>query len=198
MNRCFAALAVVPQMAAGQAALAAAADGHQAPSLFAGDLAMSLWTLLIFFLVVFVLGRFAWKPLLAVLQRREEFIRESLESAKRDREAAEARLLEYEQRLQKAREEASALVEEGRRDAEMVKRRIEEEARKSGEAMIERAKREIGIARDTALKQLYEESAQLATTLAGSMLQRQLTVDDHGRMVQEALGELHRTPGNEN
>jgi len=177
-----------------QAAEEHGAAGHEevSPNLFGGDLGNAIWTLLIFFLLLVVLGKFAWKPLLSALQNREKFIRESLEIAKRDREQAEARLKEYEQRLMKAHEEASAIVDEGRRDAEVVKRRIEEEARQSSEAVLERAKREIGLARDTAVKELYEQSAQLAMEMAGSVLKRQLAPEDHQRLVQDALTELRQ------
>ena len=82
------------------------------------------------------------------------------------------------------------MVEEGRRDAEVVRRKIEEDARSSAEAIAERAKREIGIARDTALRELHEQSAQLAMTMAGSVLKRQLSPEDHHRLVQDALAEL--------
>ncbi|HOJ54713.1 MAG TPA: F0F1 ATP synthase subunit B, partial [Phycisphaerae bacterium] len=133
---------------------------------------------------------FAWNPLLKALQNREKYIRESLESARRDREESERRLREYEARIAKAHEEAMAIVEEGRRDAESVKRRIEEEARKSADALIERARREIGIARDSALKDLYEQSAHLAVNLAGSVLRRELSPDDQQRLIGDALTEL--------
>jgi F-type H+-transporting ATPase subunit b len=164
--------------------------GESEPSLFGGDFVISICTLIIFGLVVLLLARFAWGPLLSGLQKREKFIRESLESARRDREEAEARLREYEERLQKARDEATALVEEGRRDADVVKRRIEEEARASADATIERAKREIGVARDTALRDLYQQSADLAMHMAGTVLKRQLSPEDHQRLVDDALADL--------
>ncbi len=183
-------LALPLHLLAANLALAQEHAEHETPSLFGGDLGNAVWTLIIFFLVLAVLSKFAWGPLLAALQKREKFIQESLAAAKRSREEAEARLREYEERLLKAREEASRIVEEGRRDAEVVKRRIEEEARKAAEASLERAKREIGIARDTALKELYVEAAELVTNLAGTVLRRQLTPGDHQRLVQEALAEL--------
>ena len=122
------------------------------PSLFAGDLGNSLWTLLIFVLVLVILGKFAWGPILKTLQARESFIHEALAKAKADRDEAEARLKEYEERLATARAEATAIVEEGRRDAEVVKRKIEEDAKHEADKMIERAKREIQLATDAATK----------------------------------------------
>jgi F-type H+-transporting ATPase subunit b len=168
-------------------ALAAEKAGEEAPSLLAGDLGNSFWTLVIFVVVLIVLGKFAWGPILSGLQTRENFIREALESAKRDREAAEARLKEYEQKLAASRAEATAIVDEGRRDAEVVKRRIEAAAKEEADKTIERAKREIQIATDTATKELYTLSAKLATQLAAQVIGRELSPQDHQRLISQAI-----------
>ncbi len=110
--------ALVGLLATPLVASEAAAAGGGGP--FSGDVGTALWTLVIFALVVLVLGKYAWSPLLSGLQARERFIGEALESAGRDREAAEARLKEYEQKLAKARDEATAIVDEARRDAEVA------------------------------------------------------------------------------
>jgi F-type H+-transporting ATPase subunit b len=156
-------------------------------NLFAGDVGNAIWTLVIFGLVVFVLGKFAWGPILNTLQTRESYIREALEKAKHDRESAEARLKEYEAKLAASRAEATAIVEEGRRDADVVKRRIEATAKEEADKMIERAKREIHIATDTATKELYTLSAKLATQLAAQVIGRELTPQDHARLISEAI-----------
>ena len=80
----------------------------------------------------------------------------------------------------------------------MSRRRIEEEARRSGEAMLDQAKREIGSARDTALKAVYDESAELAASLAGAVLKRQLSPEEHQRLMLDALRELGQRPGMSN
>lgn len=170
-------------------ALAAEAEHAEAgsPNLFAGDVGNAIWTLVIFLLVVFVLGKFAWGPILNTLQTRENFIREALEKAKRDREEAEARLRQYEEKLASARAEASAIVDEGRRDAEVVKRRVEADAKAEADKTIERAKREIQIATDTATKELYTLSAKLATQMAAKVVGRELSAQDHERLISEAI-----------
>src|SRR5437763_12037120 len=131
-------------------ALAAEGAGEASPSLFAGDLGNSVWTVLIFVLVLVVLGKYAWGPILSTLQTRESFIHEALAKAKADRDEAEARLKQYEERLANARAEATAIVEEGRRDADAVKRRIEATAKAEADKMVDRAKREIHVATVTA------------------------------------------------
>lgn len=173
-------------------AAAEAEDGGGGNNIFAGDLGNVFWTLLIFGLVIFVLGKFAWGPILANLQSREEFIHDSLEQAKRDRDAAATQLAEYKEQLADARAEATAIVEEGRRDAEVVRHRIEEEARAEAEKMLERAKREIDIAGATAVKQLYEVSGRLATELAGRIVGRELSTEDHERLIRDSIHELEQ------
>lgn len=176
-----AALAVAP---------AFAAEGAEPGGVFAGNVGNALWTLVIFGLVVFVLGKFAWKPILQGLQQREQFIRASLEQAKRDRDEAEARLREYTDRLTAARGEATAIVDEARNDAEVVRRRIEDEARAEAALIVERARREVGIAAETAKKELYETSARLATELAGQLIGREVNAADHERLIREAIDRI--------
>ena len=106
------------------AAPALASEGGEQPNLFTGDLGNVIWSLATFLVVLGVLGRFAWKPILGALQKREDFIRDSLAHAKRDREESERKLKEYTDKLVTARSEATAIVEEGRRDAEALKRRF--------------------------------------------------------------------------
>ncbi len=177
-------------LAAGLLAAPIAASEGASGGPFEGDVGNALWTLIIFGLVVFVLGKFAWKPILNGLAAREAFIRTSLEQAKKDRDEAEARHREYAEKLLGARQEATAIIEEARRDAEVVRRRIDEEARAEAAAAIERAKREIAIAQETAVKDLYAEAAKLSTQIAGRVLAREINPQDHERLIRESIAEL--------
>ncbi|NLX20168.1 MAG: F0F1 ATP synthase subunit B [Phycisphaerae bacterium] len=158
------------------------------------DLWQAGYTIAVFVVLLLILSRLAFRPIIEGIHKRERFIRNSFEAAQRDRKEAEARLKEYEGRLLAAHDEASKIVEESRRDAEVMRRRIEEEARRNSEYLIDRAKREIGIARDTALKVLYDHSADLAVSLAMSALKRQLSPEDHQRLMLDALRELGDQP----
>ncbi len=184
-------ISLVSLALAAPAFAAEAEHGGSANNPFAGDFGNALWTLVIFGLVLVVLGKFAWGPILNTLQARETFIREALETAKRDRDESELRRKEYEDRLAQARAEATAIVDEGRRDAVAVKQRIEEDAKHESDKMIERAKREIQIATETATKELYQLSTRLATDMAGKVIGRELTAQDHDRLIAEALDGLN-------
>jgi F-type H+-transporting ATPase subunit b len=177
---------------------AVAAEEASSPGLFTGDVGNIIWTLLTFLAVVFVLGKFAWRPILRGLQSREEFIRRSLEDADQANRQARTLLSEYEQKLQEARREASGIIEEGRRDAEIVRKNIHEETRKEADAMIARAKREIGLARDAALRDLYTRSADLATDLAGQILGREVKPADHLRLIEDSIAALTVRDASEN
>jgi len=171
-------------------ASAAGAAEEGKGNLFAGDIGNVVWTVVIFVLVIVVLGKFAWGPLLNALQQREEFIRRSLKEAKDDREAAETRLREYEEKLSKGQAEAAEIVDQGRRQSEKTKQRIEEQTREESDKMIERAKREIDLAKQTAIKDLYATSAELATEIASRILQREISAQDHERLISESIEEL--------
>lgn len=172
------------------AAAVPAESPEAANNVFAGDIGNALWTVVIFVLVLVVLGKYAWGPLLKGLQARETYIRESLQTARRDREEAEARLSEYHEKLAAARSEATAIIEEGRRDAEVVKRKIEEQAKQESDKMIERARREIDTATAEATRQLYTLSAHLATELAARIIGRELDPKDHERLIAESIADI--------
>ena len=182
---------IVCGVALGMLALSSLGSASEGESnLFAGDIGNAVWTLVIFVLVIVVLGKFAWTPLLEALQKREDFIRDSLEVAKEDRLAAEAQLKEYEKKLATAQGEATEIIEEAKRNAETLRARLEDKARQESENMLDRARREIDIAKQSAVKELYSTSAQLATDIAGRVLQRELTAADHERLIEESIGEL--------
>lgn len=164
-------------------------------NIFAGDIGNVVWTLLTLGLVFIILAKYAWNPFLEVLQKREDFIHDALAKAKGDREAAEARLKEYEERLTGARAEASAIVDEGRRDAVAVREREEAKAKDEAEKMLVRAKREIDIAKDTAIKDLYALTGKLATDIASKIVERELTPKDHEKLIHEALDQLLQGAG---
>ncbi len=164
--------------------------GGEQSTLFTGDLGNIIWSLITFFVVLAVLGKFAWGPILSALQKREEFIRDSLAQAKRDREDAERQLKEYTEKLVAARAEATAIVDEGRRDAEVLKRKIEDDAKVEAQASLDRAKREIALATDTAVKELYTISAKLATEVAGKIIRKELNAGEHERLISESIDEL--------
>jgi hypothetical protein len=97
-------------------AAGAHAEEHKS-SIFDGGIGNSIVTLAIFGIVLYVLGKYAWPPLIKVLNDREYAIRTSLENAAKERKEAEKLLAQYKEQIDKARVEATAIVDEGRRGA---------------------------------------------------------------------------------
>ena len=172
------------------APLAASEAGGGGTSPFEGNVGNAIWTLVVFAVVVFVLGKFAWGPILNGLSEREKFIRSSLEEARHDRKEAAAKLEEYTAKINAARSEATSIVEEARRDADEVKRRIHDEANDEAGKILERARREIGLAKEGAIKELYEVSAKVTTEIVSRILQREIKPADHERLIRDSLTRL--------
>ena len=176
--------------------LPAAAQEHEAVALspFAGNLGNAIWTLVIFVIVVIVLGKFAWGPVLGLLQQREEFIHKSLSDAKHDRDEAEARLKEYAAKLQSAQAEAAS---DSRRSAPG---RRAASARSSAAAQKPRPRHSsptpsgrFNSKRSRALQQIRHEAVDLSVAIASKLLQRNISKEDNDRLIDEALRQIDGT-----
>jgi F-type H+-transporting ATPase subunit b len=167
-----------------------AAEEAPALSPFAGDLGNAIWTLAIFLIVVMVLGKFAWGPVLGLLKQREEFIHRSLAEAKRDRDAADASLKEYAAKLREAHAEAATILEETRRDAERLREEIRQRARAEADKMVANAERQIQLETSRAVDQIRHEAVDLSVMIATKILQRDVSKADNDRLVDEAVKQL--------
>ena len=150
------------------------------------------WTWITFGVVLAVLWRFAWGPILGSLQKREEGIRRAIADAETARRDAERVREELEDRLEKARAEAEAIIREGREDALRVKERYERDQRAEGEAFKQRALNEIELAKGKALEEIRQEARALAIQIARKVLEREVKAADHEALVEEALAGYDR------
>jgi F-type H+-transporting ATPase subunit b len=174
------------------AAGAHAGGDHTGPPLsFKADLA--LWSAVTFLLFIFVLGRFAWRPLISGLNQRESKIREDIFQAEENRLKAEEMLAEHGRKMAKVHEEIRDIIAEARRDAEHVKQEILMEAQKEANASKERAIHEIGRARDGALKDLFDVMATEVARATEHVLGRSLNEADQDRLIDEALADFPRS-----
>jgi F-type H+-transporting ATPase subunit b len=168
-----------------------AADAHDAahekPELIAPNVAVAVATIVVFFLLLLVLKKTAWKPILSGLKAREDAIRAQIEGAERANAEAKALLEEHQRRMAASNEEARHIVEEGRKDAESLRARIQADATVEAAKERERALREIDIAKHGAMKELYDQVASLATDVAGRILGQRLDPAGHRKLVDEAV-----------
>jgi F-type H+-transporting ATPase subunit b len=182
--------AAEPPHAAGPAAERQEKHEEGVPLNFQRDLA--LWSLVVFVIFVALLGRFAWRPLITALDKREARIRDDIAAAEAARVKAEEMLAEHAKTLAKVQDEVRALLAEGRRDAEHAKQEIVSEAQKEAENAKQRALHEIGRARDAALKDLFDVMASQVAQATEHVLGRSVTGADQDRLIDEALAQFPR------
>ena len=170
-------------------------SGHEGehgekPALLEWDFGSAIWSIIVFVIVLVILRMTAWKPILTALQKREQFITGSLAEARHDRDEAKRMMAEHARKMEQAQGEASAIIEEGRRDAEVLRRKLHEETNKEVQEMLARAQRDIKTAQEAAIAEIYGRTLDLATTVAGKIVRKQLTPTDHRALLDESIAEL--------
>jgi F-type H+-transporting ATPase subunit b len=186
------AMAVALALLVAVAAPAWAADEHaehaeSSGGLLSPDLAVAGATIVVFLLLLVVLSKTAWKPILKGLKAREDGIRSQIEGAEKANAEAKRLLEEHARRMTAATDEARSIVEEGRKDAESLRARIEAEATAEAGRQRDRALKDIDLAKQGAVKELYDQVAVLATDVASRILQQRLDPQAHRRLVDEAV-----------
>lgn len=158
--------------------------------LFKGESALIIWTIISFGVLLLLLSKFALRPLLDLMEKREKRIRESLETAEHTRMEAERLLKEHEERLAKAREESQRIIAQGKKLGENMKQEIVEKAKEEASIMIEKAQLAIDKQRDEALSELQKKVASLSVDIASRIIDRSLSSEDHQKLVDEYLSKV--------
>ena len=146
-----------------------------------------IWTIITFILLLVVLRKVAWKPLLTALEQREDTIRNSLEETQRAHREAAQLLAENQQILADATRESARMIEQGRVEAERLRTSIAEQARAEARRLVDEARREIGREKLLAMQELKATAADLALAAAGRLLSTTVTDEDHRRLVTEFI-----------
>ena len=155
-----------------------------------------LWTIISFLVLLFILRKWAWKPIINALEKREQTIKGDLDGAREEREKAEQLRKEYEDNLAGARKDASQIVQEARRAAEEVKDSTLRETKDSARILIDKAKQEIEAEKNRVSQELKAEVAALTTESVRQILQHGLTPEDQERIISAGLKELGKVSGN--
>jgi F-type H+-transporting ATPase subunit b len=185
-------VAVVLLLAGPGAALAQEGhDGHaEGPGFLQFDL--GLWSIIVFVLLLLLLRRFAWGPMLQGLQRREHAIHSAVEDAERAREDARKLREQFEGEMSRAHDKVREMFDQARKDGDRAREQLVADARREIQSDRERLNREVEAARDQALQQIMTHTADLAALVSSKAIGRQMTPDDHRRLVDEALADLGR------
>jgi F-type H+-transporting ATPase subunit b len=154
------------------------------------NFALAFWTAVTFALLLVVLGKFAWRPILEMLETREKTIAGAIESAKRERAEAERAAAEMHASLEKARNEAAELIRRNQAEVAAAKAELMAAARKESDALLAQARASIEEERRAAIADLRSQVVDIAIEAAGRLLQTQMDEKKQRQLVEEYLAKL--------
>jgi F-type H+-transporting ATPase subunit b len=154
------------------------------------DPGLFIWTILTFLVLVALLAKFAWRPLLLALESRQESIRKSLDDAQKAKQELERLHVESAEIIRQSRVEADAIVTRSRGDAERLREEMKQKARAEADAIVKNAERQIQLETGRAVQQIRREAVDLSVMIASKLIQRNLTKEDNERLIEEALKQV--------
>jgi len=150
------------------------------------------WSAVTFLLLLVLLKKFLWGPLIENLDRRETMINDAVKKAEETQKKSEDALKEYNKKLAEAREDVRQIVAKGKESAEKAKADILDEANKKAASFVEKAKKEIEAERFDAINQIKQVVVDISISVAEKMLKRNLNPDDHVRLIEETMQSMDK------
>jgi F-type H+-transporting ATPase subunit b len=154
------------------------------------DPGLFIWTIVTFLVLLTLLAKFAWRPLLLALDSRQERIRKALEDAERARQELERLQQESAKMMQQARVEAESIVTQTRADAERLREELKRKAKDEADNILRNAQQQIQLQTRQAIQQIRHEVADIAVLLASKLLERNLAKEDNARLIDETLKQI--------
>jgi len=157
------------------------------------DPGLFIWTIVTFLVLLALLAKFAWRPLLQALESRQERIRKSLEDAERARQELERLQQESAKMMQQARIEAESIVTQTRADAERLREELKQKAKDEADKILRNAQQQIQLQTRQAIQQIRHEVADIAVLLASKLLERNIAKEDNARLIDDTLKQIEVT-----
>jgi F-type H+-transporting ATPase subunit b len=154
------------------------------------DPGLFIWTILTFLVLLWLLAKFAWRPVLQALESRQELIRKSLDDAQEARRELERLHVESAQILKEARVQADVIITQTRADGERLREEMRQKARTEADTIVRNAERQIQLETARALQQIRHEAADLSVMIASKLIQRNLSKEDNERLIEDALNQV--------
>jgi F-type H+-transporting ATPase subunit b len=154
------------------------------------DPGLYIWTIVTFLVLVGLLAKFAWRPLLAALDERQQAIRKSLDDARQAKQDLERVHAESAKILAQARTEAESIVSSTRADVNQFREEMRQKAREEAAGIVKNAERQIDLETARALQQIRHEAVDLSVTIASKLLQRNVSKDDNARLIEDTFKQI--------
>ena len=168
----------------------AQSGGHAPNPLVKLDPGLFIWTILTFLILFFVLAKFAWKPLLAALESRENTIKSSLEDAEKAKTELEHINAESEEIIAKARSEAQTIRVEAKSAAEKIKTDVMAQAGEDAKKIRDEAEKQIQVEKDKAINEIRQEVVNLTMTVAEKVIKKNLSKEDNQSLIEDSIKHL--------
>jgi F-type H+-transporting ATPase subunit b len=154
------------------------------------DPGLFIWTIVTFLVLLTLLAKFAWGPLLAALESRQALIRKSLDDAAQAKSELERLNVEAAQIIQQARVDADGIIVQSRADGDRLREELRTKARAEADHIVKNAERQIQLETSRALEQLRHEAVDLSVMIASKILQRDVSKADNERLIDEAIKQV--------
>jgi F-type H+-transporting ATPase subunit b len=159
------------------------------------DPGLYVWTIIIFLALLFLLMKFAWKPLLAMLEKREDNIRQALLDAEKARGELVNVKEDTEKLLSEARTESQTIVAAGKKNVERMKDEIIEKAQSKSDTLLNETKKQIQIEKERAIADVKAEVVNLSMGIAQKLIKKNLSKEDNLKLINESINSIN--PKNE-
>src|SRR3989449_9647 len=154
------------------------------------NVALVVWTTVTFALLIVVLGKFAWGPILQMIETREKTIAEAIESARRERAEAEKARAEMLGALERAREESAQLIRKNQQEVAAAKAELMAAAKKESDELLAAARKTIAEEKRQALAELRGQAVDIAIEAANRLVQMNMDEGKQKQLVEEYLSQL--------
>jgi len=151
------------------------------------DPGLFVWTIITFLILLGVLTKFAWKPLLKVLETRENEISQSLKDVEKAKQELDRLSAESDEIIAKSHSEAQGIVSEGKKAAEQLTAATLNKAKEEAMANLSAAKEQIKIERDKAIVEIKGEVVNLSLSIAEKLVNKNLSKEDNKSLIDESL-----------
>ena len=151
------------------------------------------WTIITFLILLVVLKKIAWKPILDALESREKEIKDALNAAKKAREEAEKVSSDYEQSMKDAQIKSQKIILDSKLAAEKVKSEIEKTATAKAESMIENAKEQINLEKENAIKDIRDITIDLSIDIASKVIEKNIDSEENRKLIEEAMNNIGKS-----
>ena len=156
------------------------------------DPGLFVWTILTFLVLLGVLAKFAWNPLLKMLQDREELIRSSLEDAEKAKTELERLNTEGQDIINKARSEAQTILSEGKAASSKMKEETLSSAKEQAKSILSDAENQIRIEKDKAISEIKNEVVDISLSIAEKLMRKNITKEDNQAIIDESLKSVNK------